>query len=122
MNLVELVKKVWRQIWQDSQLTPEALFAYANRLPESVMVTWFRDGEFIIGHITAEQLDVMTQATTPREFVTMVNDAVFAAYEIPVRYFSALSARSFRPVAREYQKLSNRAIANSSLIIERSLA
>jgi hypothetical protein len=99
----------------------EAAEAYWNKLPQEIEVSWFRDGKYIIGHINAEGNKFMTQGRNADEFIDMVNDAVFAVYEIPQEYFGILSPKRFKPKSNEYEKLKNADIATGEISLERQL-
>ncbi len=102
------------------ELHPEALIAYFHRLPDKIRVHWFRDDDFIIGTIEVDgEKPFMTQGYTAREFVEMVNEAIFVVYEIPEEYFNALGAKKFVPSCEEFERLNNAAIQNSTLQLEK---
>jgi hypothetical protein len=109
-----MVKKA-KEFFKDPILYPEAYIAYFNRLPETIAVSWFRDEKFIIGTVEADDVSFMTQAHTAKEFVEMVNDGLLAAFEIPVEYYAALTAKEFRPSADEFKKLNDGSTKKSSL-------
>lgn len=100
-------------------IAPEAALGYFNRLPDRISVRWFRDGEFIIGDVIAGDAAFKTQAKSPVEFVDMVNDAVFASYEIPTRYFEYLSGKRFRPDPIAFAELNDGLIQESNLNLYR---
>ena len=83
-------------------------------MPEKIAVKWFRDGDFIIGDIEADGYSFKTQAKSAREFVEMVNDALFSVYKIPVKYFPYLENRKFQPTKEQFQKLNDEAVKKSS--------
>lgn len=105
-----------------SSLSPEAYLAYFHKLPKKIQVEWFRDGKFIIGKIQAEGSEFMTQARSAKEFVEMVNDAVFTAYDVPLPYFQFLESRKFKPPQIEFDKLNNAAIKSSTMSFTKDLA
>jgi hypothetical protein len=90
---------------------PEVAIAYNHRLPQQVKVSWFRDGEFIIGKIEADGSQFMTQAKSAKEFVEMVNDTIYAAYGMPAQYSHLL--KKLEPKPEEFKKLNDVAIASS---------
>lgn len=97
------------------RLSPEAFEAYFNKLPNAIGVKWFRDGEYIIGKISAGDKQFMTQGRSPDEFVDMVNDAVVAAYEIPENYTNIVKkTHAFKPKASEMKRLHNQEINKDS--------
>ncbi|MFH1173025.1 MAG: hypothetical protein V1692_00675 [bacterium] len=97
------------------KLSQEALEAYWYKLPQKIEVEWFRDGKYIIGRIKADNHEFMTQALSAAEFVEMVNDALFAVYEIPREYFNILEPRKFIPDEEQFKRLNNLAIEKSNL-------
>ena len=105
------------------KIDQDALDAYFSKLPDRISVKWGRDGKYIVGKINADGQEFMTQAKSAREFVYMVNDALFAVYEIPEEYLDVLQSRkSFTPNAREFEKLNNAAVKESSMNFEKRLA
>jgi len=97
------------------QLTREQFYAYFDKLPNNIEVSWFRDGKFIIGRIDAEGYKFMTQAISAKEFIEMVNDAILSIYEIPKEYFSSLEGKLFIPTDEEFQRLNNEAVRKSKM-------
>jgi hypothetical protein len=95
----------------------EAFDAYFNRLPNTLQTQWFRDGDFIIGKVETEDgTSFVTQAKNADEFIEMVNDALFAVYEIPKEYFDSLmTVKKFLPKKEEFERLNNASIKGSSL-------
>jgi len=106
-----------------SKLEYEAMIAYFHRLPNTIEVNWFRDGNFIIGDIFAEGNKYMTQAISASEFIDMVNYTLLAVYNIPVAYQKELlKYKKFRPSIEQFDRLNNVAIQKSSLQFEKQLA
>ncbi len=101
------------------KLDKEALEAYWHKLPEKIEIQWIRDGKFIIGRIEADGNEFITQAISAAEFVEMVNDTVFAAYEIPIKYFEVLESRRFKPTKEDFEKLNDAAINKSQMAFEK---
>lgn len=97
---------------------------YRDKLPTSdVQVSWTRDGEFIVGKINAGGYTFYTQGRTAQEFVEMVNDATYAAYEVPVKYAKQLGGNyRLMPPESEFEKLNNAAIRKSTMRFDRSPA
>lgn len=118
-----MFKKIFEKfvrLFKPAQLYPEALIAYFHRLPSQISVSWFRDDGFIVGTIkTDDGAEFMTQGVSAREFVEMVNEAVFVVYEIPEDYFDALGAKKFVPTREEFEKLNNAAIKKSTLQLDK---
>lgn len=92
---------------------PEAAIAYNCRLPSEIEVSWFRDGKFIIGNIKTHDTSFMTQAKSAKEFVDMVNDALYAVYDIPIQYAQLPNMKKLVPKPGEFQKLSDTKIHSS---------
>ncbi len=105
------------------KISSEALEAYFSKLPDKILVRWGRDGKYIVGKINADGQEFMTQAKSVKEFVYMVNDGLFAMYEIPEEYLDILqSEKSFKPNAEQFEKLNNAAIEGSVMSFEKWLA
>jgi len=88
------------------------LVCHQNKLSgKSVQVSWQRDGKYIVGSIFMDGQKFMTQALSAKEFVEMVNDTIYAAYDIPPKYIKKLgSDYYFRPSQEEFEKLNNQAV------------
>ena len=103
----------------------EVLEASFHKLPAQIQVEWFRDGKYIIGNIKADGHEYKTQALSPDEFIEMVNDTLYAVYEIPNNCINTLSKiKRFRPGKEEIKQLYNNSIKHSdmSLVREEKLA
>lgn len=102
------------------KLSQEALDAYFNRLPEQVQVDWFRSGEFIVGQVTADGQNFMTQGKDAEDFIGMVNDAIFTYNEIPEEYRDIIKfVRVYNPPVSEREKLNNISIKKSLVSLYR---
>lgn len=102
-------------------LSREAFEAYFNRLPAEIGVSWFRDGNFIVGKITVGNHVFMTQGKDADDFVTMVNDAIITVFDIPPQYYDVIhQAYTYEPSAEEFAKLRNESIKNSNLSFEKN--
>ena len=115
MSLLEQIK----EFFVKPEIYEEAAIAYFNRLPNSVQVSWFRDGKFIVGRITADGQELMTQAFSAKEFVEMVNDAVFSFYGIPKEYFKVLDKKKMHPSKEGFDRLNDAAIQKSTMSLEK---
>ncbi len=115
----------WRiinAISNPAELSQEAFDAYIHRLPGIVRVSWRKDGDDIVGHVTVDEKDFFTQAKTPDELVVMVNDAVYTAYDIPDEYRRPLSQiRAYRPNKDAWDQLKRLDPKYSSLEFEKKL-
>ena len=113
---------MFKNLFSKPKISEEALEAYYSKLPDNISVKWGRDGKYIVGKISADGQEFMTQAKSAKEFVYMVNDALFAMYEIPEEYLDILqSEKGFKPSAREFEKLNNTAVKESSMNLEKRL-
>jgi len=98
----------------------EAFEAYSLKLPNIIQVRWFRDGKFIIGEIEADGYKFMTQGRNAKEFIEMVNDALFAVYEIPEDYIDLLSkTHKFEPNEQAKSLLMDKSILRSEFGIKK---
>lgn len=89
----------------------EALEAYFYRLPEKIEVHWFRDGQYIVGDIKTDDKNCITQAYTPSEFVSMVNDAIMTVYDIPEEYHTILRRyKAYQPPPEQWAQLNNQTV------------
>lgn len=98
-----------------SEIIKEVAISYNHKLPTNVQVSWFRDGNFIIGNINVDGSTVMTQAESADEFVDMVNETIYAVYGIPLEYAQHGGMKKFFPRPAEFQKLDNVAIKSSKM-------
>ena len=107
--------KFFRKIFFKPDLAQEAIEAYFYKLPDNIQVKWKRDGEFIVGWITAGDNEFMTQGYSAKDFIDMVNDAVYTYYEIPEDYVNVLSKfKSYSPPLKEVKRLENNDITEYS--------
>lgn len=115
---------VKESLFGDPEVIWEVLVCYRDKLPRhGVQVSWTRDGEFIVGEISVDGNTFYTQGRTAQEFVEMVNDAIYAAYEIPMKYAKQLGGNyRLMPSTEEFEKLNNAAIKKSTIHFERSPA
>ncbi|NQU77443.1 hypothetical protein HQ544_01980 [Candidatus Falkowbacteria bacterium] len=113
---------MFKNLFFKPQIDEEVLEAYFNKLPDKLSIRWVRDGKYIVGKINADGQEFMTQAKSAREFVYMVNDALFAMYEIPEEYLDVLQDRkSFKPNAKQLEELNDAAIKQSDMSFEKEL-
>lgn len=90
------------------RLSQEAFYAYYNRLPDTVQVSWKRDGGMIVGNVKAGGKEFFTQGRDVDDFVDMVNDSLYTVYEIPFDYIDAIrSVKAFQPTQEEMNALYN---------------
>ncbi len=118
MILIENIKDLYYNFFD--RPCQEVVTANFNKLPDKIEITWFRDGEYIIGNIKTEDNTYMTQAVSADEFVEMVNDTLLAAYEIPQNCINIIrNIKKFVPTKEQFAELNNIAIkkSESSLIL-----
>ena len=102
------------------EIYPEAFFAYFHKLPNEIQVAWFRDEGMIIGTVTADDKEFMTQGVDADDFIHMVNESLITSFDIPTDYFDViLKVRSYAPKPEEYKKLNDRKVQKSILGFER---
>lgn len=97
-----------KHIFFRPRLSREAWLAYFHRLPDTIEVDWQRDGGFIIGRVRAGEHRFCTQGRNAREFIEMVNDAIYAVFDIPEAYSGTL--KSYAPNHEDMQKLADGSI------------
>lgn len=102
--------------WKN-QIIYEVLLCYRDKLPsDDIEVSWKRDGKFIVGVIKVGKDTYMTQGRTAKEFVEMVNDALYAAYEVPPFYAQQLGGNyRIMPSKEAFDHLNNAAIKKSNI-------
>lgn len=114
-----------RKILLKEPIYPEVVTAYFHKLPKRIQVEWFRDSGLIIGRIVTDTNDeFFTQGRNPEEFVEMVNDAIYTAFDVKPEYSNVLrrSSRFYRPPADEWRKLNDGKIEKSAFGLEKQLA
>ncbi|MCR4314619.1 MAG: hypothetical protein NUV84_05240 [Candidatus Uhrbacteria bacterium] len=104
-------------LFGDQEIIWEVLVHYRDKLPtDKIQVSWMRDAEFIIGEIHVGGHTFYTQGRSAQEFVEMVNDAIYAAYEIPVKYAKQLGGNyRLSPSMEEFNRLSNVTVKKSTI-------
>lgn len=99
----------------------EAFDAYYFRLPENITVDWERDGDFIVGRVSAGDNKFVTQGKSADDFVEMVNDAIYTSFGIPLEYFEDIrNVKPFYPPIEERRKLEDLNIKGNTLSIKRN--
>lgn len=81
-----VIRRFVRRLLHEPDISGEAFVAYFHKLPDTVQVSWERDGRFIVGHVEAGGFTFSTQGRDANNFVEMVNDAVYTVYDIPEDY------------------------------------
>ena len=94
----------------------EAFDCYLNKLPVNIKVEWERDENdgFIVGHINADNNTFIAQGKNAKEFIEMVNDAIYAVYDIPPQYISQLGYKKYYPNPEQLEKLKDKSIKFAS--------
>ena len=115
---------VKESLFGDQEIIWEVLVCYRDKLPTNeVQVSWTRDRELIVGEIKTSGHSFYTQGRTAQEFVEMVNDAIYAAYEIPLKYAKQLGGNyRLMPPESEFEKLNDAAVKKSTIRFDRSPA
>lgn len=91
-----------------------------QKLPNSIEVSWFRDGRFIVGQVNAGEYKFMTQGRNAKEFIEMVNDALLAVYEVPEDYLDIfLRNRKYQPDSYQMSLLTNKEIKGAEFGIKK---
>jgi hypothetical protein len=107
---------MWNALpWKKEEVIREVAEVHAADLPRRVEVSWERDGEMIVGEIFLDSEKIMTQADSAKEFVEMVNDAIYTACNIPNLYVPMLGGFDrIHPTPEEFAKLDNASVKKSS--------
>lgn len=94
----------------------EALVCHNSRLPKVVKVSWEREKDgFIVGKIVADDYELVAQGKNAKDFIETVNDAIFAACEIPSEYMVRLGGYNrFYPKPDQLEKLKDKSIEKHS--------
>ena len=103
------------------KLSREAFIAYFNKLPDTVEVSWMKDGGLIVGKVIAGDNEFMTQGRNADDFIEMVNDAVITAYRIPESYIEALkkTGKTYLPAKEVWINLNDGKITRSKFSFEK---
>ena len=103
------------------KLSQEAFEAYRDRLPNSISVNWWRDGNFIIGRVSAGKQEFITQGLNSDNFIEMVNDAIYTVYDIPRDYVEVIKKfRTYQPNPEQKRLLENGEIMKAIFSSEKS--
>ena len=111
-------------LFGDREVAYEVLVCYQDKLPSAnIQVSWKREGDYIVGTISIDDEVYVTQARSAQEFVEMVNDTIYAAYEVPQKYIRHLGGNyRLMPSKEEFEKLNNLAAQESTFNFEKSKA
>jgi len=97
------------------KIYPEAYFAYFNRLPNEIQVSWFRDDGMIMGKVNAGGKEFMTQGVNADDFIKMVNQSIVTAFNIPEDYYDIVNrTKTYFPKPSEKKLLDDRSVMNDS--------
>lgn len=100
------------------KIYPEAYFAYFNRLPNEIRVSWFRDDGMIVGKVNAGSKEFMTQGVNADDFIKMVNQSIVTVFNIPEDYFDIVSqTKTYSPKPSERQLLEDRSVMEHRSVI-----
>jgi len=104
----------------DNEIIYEVLVHHKANLPsKDVQVAWEREGKYIVGRILVDGETFIAQGSSAKEFVECVNDALYAAFKVPVRYARALGGDyRLTPPEQEFRNLDNKAIKKSKLVLD----
>lgn len=100
------------------EILREVYIALYHRLPDSIGVSWERDGKYIVGTIEAGGKKFFTQGKGADDFVEMVNDAVYTMYDVPEPYRPGMKA--YVPPKVFQEALQNKQIKESSIALAKS--
>jgi len=110
--------RIREAIFGDNEIIYEVLINHKANLPNTgVQVAWEREGNFIVGKILVGGETFVAQGRSAEEFVEEVNDTLYAAYSIPLKYAERLGG-DYRliPPRQEFEDLNNEAIKKSNLV------
>lgn len=97
------------------EIIPEVLVAYYQKLPSNIQVSWWRDGEYIVGNVVAGDISFPTQGTNVGDFIRMINEGLLISLNIPSEYIEViLSNGLFSPSLEELAKLSDDEVKKSN--------
>ena len=102
----------------------EVINAYLHKLPDRVAVSWKREEGFIIGEISFSGLDpIYAQAVSPKEFVRMVNDAIYISLDFKPAYIELFHQKDvYAPTPEQWKELNDGKVTSSSFGLASKLA
>lgn len=108
--------KVIARIAPQKNLFRESFDCYNQKLPKNVNVNWKREDDgYIVGNVNADGYEFMTQGKNAKDFIEMVNDAIYATYEIPPQYILLLGGyKRYFPKPHQLEELQDESITNAS--------
>lgn len=112
----EFIKKIKEAFQIKPHIEKEALDAYLNRLPRNIQISWFRDGNYIVGDVDAGEHEFKTQGDSVDNFIDMVNDSIYTVYDIPQEYLHIVSSyKTYKPSPDGLADLNNTGIKRSKI-------
>ncbi len=112
--------KTLKEFFTANKYYSEAFFAYCNKLPDRVEVSWERDNNYIIGTVKTDDREFVTQGISAGDFIEMVNESLIVSYDIPRDYADIVKkAKVFVPSAEELEKLRDPSIKSANFGIKR---
>ena len=100
------------------KLLPEVVRCYLQRMPGTIEVAWKREDGLIVGRVKFgpnENDYFWTQAKMAKEFIYMVNDALFISLDMKSEYIPFMHrAISFLPNAEQLKSLNDGSIKEGS--------
>lgn len=103
--------RLLRKLLFKPKIYPEAFFAYFNKLPNQVSVSWFREDGLIIGEVNAGGKKFVTQGNSPEDFIDMVNRSIVTMYEIPEDYVDVINqTKTYLPPESERRLLEDKTL------------
>lgn len=115
-SLLNNMKNVLKKLFSPD-LDIEVIDTYFHKLPDRISVSWKREDGFIVGEISFNGYDpIHTQARNPKEFVRMVNDAVYIAFDLKPEYIDFFHRQKdfYAPKIEQWKELNNGEITESS--------
>ena len=107
------------------KLEPEAIQCYINRLPEQIQVSWKRDEDgLLVGRVSIgnnRDDSFWTQGKNVKDFLYMINDAVFIALDFKPEYIPVFHRMiSYAPTEGILKRLSDESMKEGSFGISKS--
>lgn len=105
------------KLFPSNNLIKEVHVCCNQKLPKDVKVIWKRENDgFIVGHVNVDGYEFTTQGKNAKDFINMVNDAIYAIYEIPPQYIPYLGGyQRYFPKPDQLELLKDKSITNSTL-------
>lgn len=109
--------RIKEAMFDDTNIIYEVLLHHKQRLPNAdVQVEWWREGELIVGEVKTHDTSFVAQGRSAKEFVACVNDALYAVYEVPLKYAEQLGGDyRLTPPKEAFDALNDKAVQKSNL-------